>query len=100
VLEGRVLVAIQPGQRLTAEADAEPGPFHVGHVPDDAEQRQVRRWHRCRRELLTRQPGALPQQGGAVPVQEAVEDAPFGGPVNGSSIRATSGAIQLTTPYS
>ena len=44
--EGRVLVVVQPGQRLTAEADAEPDPFHVGHVPHDAEQRQVRRRHR------------------------------------------------------
>lgn len=88
-----------PGGASPRKRNTEPGPFHVGHVPHDVEQRQVRGRHRCQRELLARQPGALPQQRGAVPVQEAIQNASFR-PVNGSSIRATSGAVQLTTSCS
>src|SRR5215472_10143127 len=79
-LEVRVWVLlghVQTVDLLAAEPQPEPGALDLGHVPDQAEQRQVRRRSGLLSKLFGGKAGALMQQRRAVPVKKAVKNGSF-----------------------
>src|SRR5450755_4150788 len=77
---GHLEVALlRPHQRdvLATDHPAEPVALHLGHVPDQAEQRQGRWWHRLAPELLIRQAVALHRERRAMVVEECAQHDPL-----------------------
>jgi hypothetical protein len=75
---GGLVLAERVVHRLAREPLPEPGALHLGHVPHQPEQGQGRRRHGPLGELLAGQAGALVQQRGAVPVEEALQHRALG----------------------
>ena len=69
---------VQVGHLLTPVGLPDPPALVVAHVPDQAEQREVRRWHGACGQLGGVQPRAFAQQGGPVPVEPVAEHLPLG----------------------
>ena len=69
---------VQVGYLLTAEGLPDPPALGIAHVPDQAEQGQVRRRHGALGQPRSVQPRAFAQQGGPVPVEPVAEHLPFG----------------------
>ena len=68
----RVVVEARRGV-LARHDPLEPVPLHLGHVPDESQQREPRRRHRAGPELLGRQPLALHEQRRPVVLEPRVE---------------------------
>src|SRR6516225_12455888 len=64
---------IQVGHLLTPVGLPDPPALGVAHVPDQPEQREVRRWHGAYGQLSGVQARAFAQQGGPVPVEPVAE---------------------------
>ena len=83
VAVGAGVAAEQLARPARRDPPPEPPALHLGHVPDQPEQREVRRRHGPGGELLAGEPGALAQQGVPVPVEQR--------PPGSSPLRATYG---------
>lgn len=58
---------------LSSGVAAEPAAFNFAHVPDQAEQRQFRRFDRSHCELVEREPITFHQQRGAMKIHPLVQ---------------------------
>ena len=68
---------VAPGHVVPGEPAAEPGPFHLGHVPDQAEQRHRGRLHRTPGQLPGVEPIARHPQRQRLVAQELVKRRPL-----------------------
>jgi DNA-binding NarL/FixJ family response regulator len=103
--DGAVEVAVWVVQRLVTvalgvvgEADPEPLPLHLGHVPDQAEQGHRGRLHRAAGHLLDVQVGALQLQGEPLGAEELGQGRPLASQPRSANARVVHGIDEQVGP--
>src|SRR5262249_47701383 len=103
--DGAVEVAVRVVWSLVAlgladlsEADPEPGPLDLGHVPDQAEQRHRGRLHRTAGQLLRVQASALQLQGEPLAAEELGQGCPLAPQPRSALARIVYGIDEQVSP--